>query len=252
MKYAEAEYWSQWYRELERGLWYSRSSDTVIGSNGRPVRSGAGLQEQLEDSHIHRYSVLTAKLIEEYLMDIFYSRKAPGKGRHVKGYTGEYGMLIFHRAIQDWMNKSGFIKNVEVFTDKVSSPLHANAMGAGYQFVRYSMANGATLELIHNPLYYDRDINFEIDPVTGFPMESQRITFLDFSGSENGKSNMKVMKKKDGFAFTYIEGLYGPYGPKKGGSSAHSGSYYEMHVEDMMNLHINDVTKCGELILTRD
>lgn len=251
LKYAEAEYWMQWYRELERGLWYSRSSDTVIGSNGRPVRSGAGLQEQLEDSHIHRYSVLTAKLIEEYLMDIFYSRKAPGKGRHVKGYTGEYGMLIFHRAIQDWANKSGFIKNIEVYTNKVSSEYHSNALEAGYQFVRYSMANGATLELIHNPLYDDRDINFEIDPVTGFPMESQRITFLDFSG-EAGKSNMKVMKKKDGFAFTYIEGMYGPYGPKKGGSSAHSGSYYEMHVEDLMNLHIHDVSKCGELILSRE
>lgn len=251
MKYAEIEYWQQWYREIERGHWYSRSSDRVIGGNGRPIISGPGLQEQLEDSHIHRYSHLTAKLIEEYLMDIFYSRVKPGKGRQIKGYTGEYGMLQFHRAIQDWQNRSGFIKNVEVYTNKISSEYNTNALEAGYQYVKYNMANGASLELIHNPLYDDRSINFEIDPVTGFPVESQRITFLDFN-AEGNQSNLKIMKKKDGYAFGYVQGLYGPYGPLSGGYAAHSGSYYEMHVEQMMGLHINDITRCGELILTRD
>ena len=251
IRYAEVEYWQQWYRELERGYWYSRSTDTVIGANGRPVRSGPGIQQQLEDSHIHRYSHLTTKLIEEYLMDIFYSRVKPGKGRRIKGFTGEYGMLMFHRAVQDWMNKSGFIKNFEIFSNKVGSPYHTNALEGGFQFVRYNMANGTSLELVHNPLYDDREINFEIDPITGFPVESQRITFLDFNG-EGNKSNLKLVNKKDGFAFTYIEGLYGPYGPKKGGSSAHSGSYYEMHVEKSCGLHIHDVTRCGELILSRN
>jgi len=252
MKYAEVEYWQQWYRELERGIWYSRSADTVIGSNGRPVRSGPGIQEQLEDAHVHRYSHLTAKLIEDYLMDIFYSRVKPGQGRAIKGYTGEYGMLMFHRAIQDWMNKSGFIKNVEVFTNGVKSEVHNNSLEAGYQFVKYNMANGASLELVHNPLYDDREINFEIDPITGYPVESQRITFLDFSGDNAKNSNVKLMCKKDGMAFTYVEGLYGPYGPKNGGSSAHSGAYYEMHVEKSCGIHIHDVTKCGELILSRN
>lgn len=251
MRYADVEYWMQWYREIERGYWYSRSAETVLGANGRPVRMGAGIQEQLEDSHQHKYSHLTAKLIEEYLQDIFYSRVKPGKGRHIKGYTGEYGMIQFHRAIQDWTNKNGFIKNMELFTNKIQSDAHTNALETGYQFVRYNMANGSSLELVHNPLYDDREINFEIDPVTGFPMESQRITFLDFSG-ENKKSNIKIMNKKDGFAFTYVEGMYGPYGPKNGGSSAHSGSYYEMHVEKTCGIHIEDVTKCGELVLSRN
>lgn len=251
IRYAEVEYWQQWYREVERGYWYTRSTDLVEGANGRPVRSGPGIQEQLEDSHIHYYSHLTAKLIEEYLMDIFYSRVKPGKGRQIKAFTGEYGMIQFHRAIEDWVNKSGFIKNVEVYTNKLSSEYHSNAQEAGFQYVKYNMANGSSLELIHNPLYDDREINFEIDPVTGFPVESQRMTFLDFSG-EGNKSNMKIMNKKDGFAFTYVEGLYGPYGPKNGGSSAHSGSYYEMHVEKSCGMHIHDITRCGELILQRN
>lgn len=252
MRYADVEYWQQWYRELERGAWYTRSTETVLGANGRPVRSGPGFRELLEDSHTRTFTHLTARLIEDYLMDIFYSRTKPGsKKRMVKGYTGEYGMIIFHRAIQDWMNKAGFIKNVEVFTDKVSSEYNDNSLAAGYQFVKYRMANGATLELIHNPLYDDREINSEIDEVTGFPIESQRITFLDFNG-EGGDSNIKMVNKKDGFAFTYVEGLYSPYGPKKGGSSAHSGSYYEIHVEKSFGVQVTDITRCGELILDRE
>lgn len=251
MRYAEVETWQQWYRELERDLWLSRSTNTVIGANGRPVLSGPGVQEQLEDSHICRYSHLTVKLIEEYLMDIYYGRVKPGRGRNVHGYTGEYGMLMFHRAVQDWMQKSGFVQNVAVFTRNVKSDLNPNSLAAGYQFVRYDMANGCSLTLHHLPLYDDRDINFELDPVTGYPLESQRITFLDFSG-EGGQSNVKIMNKKNSFAFTYVNGMFGPLGPAKGGSSAHAGDFYEMHMEKMQGLHIKDVTKCGELILSRN
>src|SRR5690606_35978475 len=137
-------------------------------------------QEQLEDSHQHFYSHLTAKLIEEYLMDIFYSRVKPGASRKIKGFTGEYGMIQFHRAIMEWNQKKGFIQVVDnLFIDKTKSPYHENALAAGFQFVKYRMANGAELELVHNPLYDDREINFQIDPVTGHPTESQRITFLD-------------------------------------------------------------------------
>jgi len=252
IKYAEVEYWEQWYRELERGFWYSRSTDTVIGANGRPIYSGPGVQEQLEDSHVYNYSHLTATLIEEYLMDIFYGRVKPGKGRQIKAFTGEYGMLIFHRAVQDWMNKTGFVKVVDQFLiDKASSPYNENAYAAGYQFVKYRMANGSTLELVHNPLYDDREINFEIDEVTGYPIESMRYTFLDFSEGKGGP-NVEIVNKNKGFKLGYVHGLQSPYGPVNNGAMAHSGDYYEMHVQKQAGVHIEDVTKCGELKLQRN
>lgn len=253
VKYAEVEYWEQWYRELERGFWYSRSTDTVMGANGRPIYSGPGVQEQLEDSHIYKYSHLTSTLVEEYLMDIFYGRVKPGKGRQIKAFTGEYGMLIFHRAIQDWAAKKGFIQVVDQYiVDKVSSPYSENALVAGYQFVKYRMANGAELELIHNPLYDDKEINFEIDEVTGYPIESMRYTFMDFSEGKGGP-NVELMNKNNGFKLGYVAGLQTPYGPvTKNSLMSHSGDYYEMHVQKQAGVHIEDVTKCGELILTRN
>lgn len=252
IKYAEVEYWQQWFQELERGYVYSRSTDTVLGANGRPIHSGPGIQEQLEDSHLYRYSHLTATLVEEYLMDIFYGRVKPGKGRSIKAFTGEYGMIIFHRAIQDWAAKKGFIQVVDQYiVDKTSSEYHSNPLTAGYQFVKYRMANGGELELIHQPLYDDREINFEIDPVTGYPTESMRFTFLDFSQGKNGP-NVQLMQKRNGFKLGYVHGLQTPYGPVNKGAMAHSGDYYEMHVQKQCGPHIEDVTKCGELILTRN
>jgi len=254
IKYAEVEYWEQWYREQERGYWYSRSTDTVIGATGRPTYSGPGVQEQLEDSHQHFYTTLTAKLIEEFLMDIFYSRIKPGKQRQIMGWSGEYGMIQFHRAIMDWAaNRKGFISVVDTnFIGKTTSPYNENALEAGFQYTKYRMANGATLQLVHNPLYDDREINFEIDTVTGYPTESQRITFLDFSNQNmNGNGNITLMNKKDSFKLAYVVGMQTPFGPANKEFSAHSGDYYEMHVQKQAGVHIEDVSRCGELVLQR-
>jgi len=253
IKYAEVEYWQQWYRELERSYWYNTKTKSVQGSTGRSVDNFAGIQQKLKDSHIHYYSELTGTLIEEYLLDIFYSRIKPGSQRKIKVFTGEFGMLLFNRAMQDIMEKRGWIIANSNFSpvEKTKSAYHSNAYSIGYQFVTYKMHNGAELELVHNPLYDDRSINFEIDPITGYPTESMRFTFLDFTGS-NGNSNVKIISKKDGYKFGYVGGLISPYGPKKGGLMSHAGEYYSMHVSKITGIKIEDITKCGELILKRN
>lgn len=253
IKYAEVEYWQQWYREIERNMWYSRKTDKVLGATGRPVYTGPGIQEMLQDSHIHYYSHLTSTLIEEYLMDIFYSRVKPGSKRSLKGYTGEYGLILFHRAMQQLVDNRGWAIIGGNFNpiEAQKSEYNTNAYSVGYQFVKYKMANGVELELIHNPLYDDQDINFEIDPVTGRPTESMRITFLDFSnGGVN--SNIEMVEKTNGFKLGYTAGLTNPYGPNTGDLMSHSGDYYTMHMQKQFGVHIEDVSKCGELILARN
>ncbi len=252
IRYAEVEFFRQWNAELERAMWLSRSTDTVFDGNGRPIRSFPGIREQLEDSHVHYYTHLTSKLLEEFIMDVMYGKLSPGHRRTIKGYTGTYGMMMFSRAIEDGMAKGNFVKNIEPFINKTSG-VHPNSLEAGYQFVRYHMANGCSLELVYNPLYDDREINSEVDPITGYPIESQRITFLDFSGDTGNNTNIKRIKKRNGDVFTYVSGMYGPYGPaNKNSNPAHAGDYYEMHIETNLGAQITDVTKCGELILARN
>ena len=251
IKYAEVEFWKQWGKELERGMWYSRTDNQVQGSTGRPVYPGPGVQELLEDSHVHSYTTFSAKMVEEYLMDIFYSRVSPTSGaRKLAGFTGEYGMLIFHRAVMDAFQKNGFITVDSNFIQSDSTPYHSNGLSFGAQFTRYKMANGTELTLIHNPLYDDREIHWDIDPVSGYPYESQRFTFLYLSG-EGSDSNIKRVKKEGGMKLGYVAGMQTPYGPANNSLMSHSGDYYSMELMDYVGVHITDITKCGELILNR-
>jgi len=255
IKYAETEYWKQWYREIERSLWYSRKSDKVEGATGRPVITGPGIQQMLEDSHIHYYTHLTSNLIEEYLMDIFYSRVTPNNRKTITAFTGEYGMILFHRAMQQLINKDSATYGItnSNFTpiQKAKSPYHDNSYAVGYQFVEYHMANGLKLKLVHNPLYDDQDINFEIDEVTGRPVESMRFTFLDFGG-EGSDSNIKMVEKINGLKFGYTAGLTNPYGFNSGSLMSHEGDYYTMLIQKQFGMHIEDISRCGELILDRN
>lgn len=250
MKYAEAEYWKQWNKELEIGSIYSRSTDQVKGSTGRPIRTGPGIEEQLEGSHRYSYSNLTARLLEEFTMDIFYSRIKPGSTRKLVALTGEYGMIQFHRAVTREYKNNGFVTVDSNFIGPDGNRIHSNALSYGYQFTRYKMANGAELELMHCPLYDDPTLNYEIDPVTGYPIESQKFTFLDVTG-EGSSSNIRLVNKRDGMSLVYVEGLVGPYGPNRSKSVSHAGDYYEMHVKDFGGVHIEDISRCGQLILNR-
>lgn len=249
----EAESMRAFERDKEIALWYNRKANSLIDSTGRKVDSFAGINEQLEDAHNHYYSELTAKLIEDFLMDIFYSRVKPGAGRKIKAYTGEYGMLLFHRAMNDLMTKRGWIMAGTNFNPvkQTSSEYNSNAYSVGYQFTKYIMHNGAELELIHNPIQDDRSINFELDPVTGYPVESMVINFLDFGG-EGTASNIKLVEKKDGYKFGYVNGLVGPYGATKGGAMAHSGEYFEMHYSKEFGVKIHDITRCGRLVYRKN
>ena len=243
LKYAEAEYWIQWHKEKERGLWYGQSQSSVAGANGRIARTGPGVQELLEDSHVHYYNTLTEKLIREYLLDIFFGR-VDMSNRNIVAYTGEYGMLAFHQAM---MNASAPFLTVD---SKFIAGSGSN-LEFGGQFVKYNGPNGITLTLRHNPVYDDREINHIYHSELQVPVESMRFTFLDFGG-KGGESNIKYVHKKGGYKLGYVSGLQTPYGAAKGGLMSNAKDSYTMIVHDQCGVQIDDVTRCGELILAQN
>ena len=252
IKYAELVYWQQWYMELDKGYWYTRNTKTVLGSNGRPILSGAGIQQQLTSGVRHYYNTLTAELIQEFVMDMRYGRILPGSNNTIYAYTGEYGLHAFSNALSNNASKQPiFTMLTDNFVRKADAPYTQHGLSYGAQFVEYVMPNGVKLKLIHNPVYDDPEINGEIDPLTGKPIESMRFTFLDVAGSGQD-ANITLVNKKNGFKNWYVGGSDGPFGPITNGAlGSHSGDYYEMHLLDMQGINLNDPTKCGELILQR-
>ena len=76
--------------------------------------------------------------------------------------TGEIGLLLFHRLVEDWMSKVGIKKEFKIST---------NVGVEEGQYTKYSLANGKDILLLHDPELDLRE-GQEIDDETGFPVKA--------------------------------------------------------------------------------
>ena len=83
--------------------------------------------------------------------------------------------------------------------------------------------------------------------------EFLKATFLNFKSYSKGEPNIqKVYTKGREMVSSYVEGLYGPYGPKKNGSSATAVDGYEFHCMTECGIMLKDPTDAAQLILDVD
>ena len=254
MDMQEAEYRMAMKKEIAMHGMYSRYGDAPIidPDSGYPINPGAGIEQQIEfGGNVERYTDLTAELIEAFFDRLVYSRISPGDLGEVIGWSGHYGMKEFSKALDEWSGGKAIVRESPTFIKNDPRGVHNNSLRVGYQFTTYDLPNGGSFKLIHNPLNDATDIHREIDPLTGYPLQSQRITILDITGgngqSINKKNNISLMKKRNVYGVTIVEGRYGPGGvisknPK------HSGDYYRVDISDSIGIKIKDPTVTGELI----
>lgn len=76
--------------------------------------------------------------------------------------TGEIGLLLFHRLVEDWISKIGVKKELKINT---------NVGVEEGQYIKYSLANGKNILLLHDPELDLRE-GQEIDDETGFPVKA--------------------------------------------------------------------------------
>ena len=79
--------------------------------------------------------------------------------------TGEIGLLLFHRVVEDGMSKIGVKKELKINT---------NVGVEEGQYVKYLLANGKNILLLHDPELDLRE-GQEIDDETGFPVKASII-----------------------------------------------------------------------------
>lgn len=253
IRFKEALFFKQWADEKSNLYYASRANDTILDeSTGRPVLQGAGLQEQMELSHRHYHSGLSIGLVKEFIGDIHFNRVRPGTRMNLQAYTGRDGLDNWSTLIQNGLLADNITQTIggDAFNSvqKVQSQFHDNSYSVGHQFTTYRLNNGVDITVNYEPSYDDVNKNFEINQRTGHPKSSSRMTFLDFTGEEGMGSNIKSVRLKGGFGMTYVSGMVTPTGRRQGGEGAHPGDYYEMHCQDQVGCHIEDPTKCGELI----
>lgn len=254
MDFAEARSWQQMNKEVTMHALYSRLGDQPLRDpdSGYPINPGAGLYQQIEfGGNVEGYTELSAELLEAFFDRIVYSRISPGDLGEVIGFTGHYGMKALDKALKTWLGEQSVILTTADIMSKDPQGAHKNSLMAGYQFTSYRLPNGGSFRLIYNPLNDDKELHRDLDPRTGVPLESQRITILDVTGGNNqsisGKNNIFLVKKNKVYGASIIEGRYGPGGiisknPK------HAGDYYEVHISDSVGIQVTDPTVTGELI----
>lgn len=158
----------------------SNGEYTTIGKSGNVIKTGAGLYEQMEVANTLYYNVFSLKLIEEALYDLSYG-ELDLKNRVFLLRTGEKGALQFHKELlKEASGWSMFTLNGDALgvVQKTTSPLHDNALRAGFQFVEYMAPNGVTLKLEVDP-YYDDPVRNKIQHPLGGPAFSYRYDIME-------------------------------------------------------------------------
>lgn len=252
VKYAEWEFWGQWQDEIERALWYGKTNidystgiPSMKGISGNPVYASAGIEDQIAPANIRRYTRLTEQTIRNFMNDLSFGGVEDGPRNYV-AMCGRGFMDLFDQAMKDSASRFTLVDSKFISGS-------GQELSLGGQFKTYVGLNGDTITLKELKLYNNPVRNRQLHPETGLPAESYKATFLNFKMNSNGESNIqKVYHKGREMVTWYIEGAYGPYGPKKGGTAASAVDGYEFHAMSECGVMIQDPTDCGQLILDVD
>lgn len=183
-----------------------------IGKSGNVIKQGAGLREQMESSNVIYYNDASEvlSLIEGALYDLSAGRLDIADRTFVMR-TGERGAAQFSKCVLNEVSGwAPIVVNADSIgmVQKVSSPLHKNALAAGFQFTELRAPNGIILKVEVDPAY-DDDVRNKIIHPNGGVAESYRYDIVDIGTMEI--PNIQLAKVADGEARGYQWGMRNPF-----------------------------------------
>lgn len=238
----------EWYKRMERMLIYGKYNATadgtvaLMGTNGRPVYTGAGLLQQISPANQRPYTTLQADIMEEFLFDLSYNQLGVTERKFV-AFTGEMGLREFDKVLKQKAEGMRLIDTVFVTGSGQDLKL-------GGQFKTYSMTNGIELTVKYAACMDDLVHNRKLHPVTGKPLESYKFFIIDFSTRDGEANVVKVARKGRELVMWNTSGSVAPgagYGKSitTGRSNAKDG--YSVHYLGEVGLMLRDPRACGIL-----
>ncbi len=251
VKYAEWEFWCQWMDEIEIMLMYGKSNvkangtTDMKGASGNPVYMSAGLEQQISPSNKRLYTDLTEATLRNFMNDLAFNGTEDGPREYV-ALCGRNFMDLFDQAMKRSASNFNLIDTVFITGS-------GQELKLGGQFMTYVGLNGDKITLKEYAPYNNVVRNRLLHPQTGRPAESYKATFLNFKSYSKGEPNIqKVYTKGREMVSTYVEGLYGPMGPKKNGSSATGKDGYDFIAMSEQGIMLRNPTDAAQLILDVD
>lgn len=201
--------------EKELFLAYGTSAKTMVDTNtGRPMTTGPGLFEFMEQGNIIPYSPESNGIdfIIEHLNAVWFD-KVPIPQREALFYTGEAGTILFSNWVREKFNDTATITHYDFLLNQ-TSPFDQRSSRKGFrfanpQFTEYLLDGYGAIKVAHWPILDNTRINGVTYPGSIYPASSYEfIAFNIGFGSEN----IQFLSRQDNKISTFVPGLWTPFG----------------------------------------
>lgn len=190
MDFEEFQHMLSWKQEVENLWWYSQYNRNAQGEialkddNGKPIPLGSGVLEQIPN--YETYSFLTAEKLKNLVTDAVFGASDSDK-MNIVLFTGTGGVREFDEAMKEEA------RSYTLVDSKVVQGSGRNLTLTGY-FTTYEHVDGHTISVRKLPLFDHgrRAMKSPKHPVSGLPLESYRMVFLDMS-SYDGQANVQMV-----------------------------------------------------------
>lgn len=239
----EEEYWYSTYNRDANGVITLTDPDTNL-----PIPMGAGIIDQIPNCDT--YGKLTAQKIKRTVTDVMYGATDTG-AMDVVLYTGSGGAEEFDEAMKDEASGFSLVANANVGDKFVQG--EGRNLSYGAYFTQYKHVDGHTITLKQVPLF-DMGGRAAISPkhpVTGKPLESYRMLFLDQSVYEGVRNVQMVTQKGRSMIHGVVRGMAAlpnmDYKGNAGGNIATDQDKSSVHLMSAKGVGINRNTHCFQL-----
>jgi len=235
----------QWKKEKANNLMFSKinqKSDGTIankGRNGFVVKQGAGLRQQISPSYKFYYNQLTLDYLFEVALNLSINI-LPEDQREFLILTGERGMILFHRLIED---------KVHIFQPLDSKRVFGSGQNLGFsgQYKSFLGPQGVKYTVMHMPEYDDPIDNRLPHPDGGYT-ENYRMTIMNV-GTTDGQPNIQKVMPRGSEKKWYVPGAVNPtQGPQNGGMGASKVDGYSWHYMCTQGIMLRNPLSAAEVI----
>jgi len=235
----------RWMEEVEYSYWYSIYNRDAQGqvhlkdiSSNKQITTSAGVLEQIPNTD--SYAFLTASKLKNAVRDMLYGA-ADAQKMNIVLFTGIGGLEEFDNAMKDDLAARSYIKTSPTFVTGSGRNLTLGGF-----FTTYEHIDGHTITVRHLPLFDNGALALasELHPVTGLPLESYRMVFLDMSVYD-GQANVRMVRQK-GREFTRwaVAGATIPRGFEGNSLRASDIDGASVHFMRSSGIHIARATNC--------
>ncbi len=203
MPFEEYQHEIEFKQACEEHLWWSKYNrddrgniTTIDPETGFPIPLGGGINDQIP--HKDTYGILTVQKLHNTVGDVLYGGTDTGN-MDVVLFTGIGGAREFDGAIKRETNGSGGWRLLDgnVADKFVQGMPGSNKLSFGGYFNQYKHVDGhtITIKLLNLLDFGGRADNATKHPVTGYPLTSYEMYFVDMS-TYDGERNLQMVTQK--------------------------------------------------------